>query len=57
MRDWQSCLRNITAPHTMLALSAHLYTADMLPVNFYIYTVPKKRCAAALKQLSHTKVR
>ena len=42
MRDGQSCQRNITLPHPMLALSAHLRTADLLPLNFYIYTVPKK---------------
>ena len=47
MRDGQSCQRNITVPHTMLALSAHLHTADLLQLNSYIYTVPKKRCAAA----------
>ena len=42
MRDGQSCQRNITVPHPMLALSTHLRTADLLPLNFYIYTVPKK---------------
>ena len=49
MRDGQSCLRDITAPHTMLALSAHQYTADLLPLNFNIYTVPKK----GVQQLSN----
>ena len=33
----------------MLALSAHQYTADLLPLNFYIYTVPKK----GVQQLSN----
>ena len=28
-----------------IPLSARLRTADLLPLNFYIYTVPKKVCS------------